>query len=82
MPGGTIANIRSFSSYVTFGKGVSEPEKILLNDAQTSGGLLIFVPAGKKERLISSMQSEGLLAAYIGDVTGELKDDIHVHVEK
>jgi len=82
VPGGTIANIRSFSSYVTFGKGVSDPERILLNDAQTSGGLLIFVPAEKKERLIGAMQSEGLLAAYIGDVTEELKDDIHIHVEK
>ncbi len=82
VPGGTIANIKSFSRHVTFGEGVSEPEKILFNDAQTSGGLLIFVPTGKKERLISTMQSEGLLAAYIGDVTGELKDDIHIHVEK
>ncbi len=82
VPGGTIANINSFSRYVRFSEGVSDAERILLNDAQTSGGLLIFVPAGKKDRLISAMSAEGLFTAYIGDVTGELRDDIHIEVEK
>jgi selenium donor protein len=82
VPGGTIANIKTFSSWVTFAEGVSDAERILLNDAQTSGGLLIFVPAGKKERLIDSLRHDGLPAAYIGDVTGELKDNLHIQVER
>lgn len=68
VPGGTKANVKNYESYVTWGKGVKEVEKILMNDAQTSGGLLIFVPAEKKDRLISALQKEKIIAAYIGDV--------------
>jgi hydrogenase maturation factor len=39
-----------------------------MNDAQTSGGLLIFVPGDKKAALISALKKEKILAAYIGDV--------------
>jgi selenophosphate synthase len=39
-----------------------------MNDAQTSGGLLIFVPGEKKEALASALQKEGVLAAHVGDV--------------
>jgi selenide,water dikinase len=46
VPGGTMANVGSFSRYTGYGGAVTDSEKILLNDAQTSGGLLIFVPGG------------------------------------
>ena len=42
-----------------------------MNDAQTSGGLLSFVPQDKKERLVSALQEEGLIAAHIGEVLAE-----------
>jgi selenide,water dikinase len=67
VPGGTLANFRSFSRHVVFTEGVSEAEKILLNDAQTSGGLLIFVQPDKKDALVSALEGEGFLAAHIGD---------------
>ena len=51
VPGGTRTNVRNYESYVTWGKRVPEVEKILMNDAQTSGGLLIFVPGDKKINL-------------------------------
>jgi len=54
-----------------------------MNDAQTSGGLLIFVPSERKEKLISALEKEGILAAYIGDVVdGEVKDDKRILVER
>jgi selenide,water dikinase len=81
VPGGTMANVKSFGSYVRYGEGVTDTVKILLNDAQTSGGLLIFVPAARKNALLEAMLNEGLPAAYIGDVTGEPADDIRIHVE-
>lgn len=68
VPGGTKANVKNYGPYVRWGKGVPEVEKILMNDAQTSGGLLIFVPAEKKDRLISALQKEKIIAAYIGDI--------------
>jgi selenide,water dikinase len=75
VPGGTIANCKSFDPYVRWREGVSETEKILFNDAQTSGGLLIFVPGQKKDKLVTALQKEGILAAYIGDVISEGMED-------
>jgi len=69
VPGGTMANFRNYSQHVMYHESVSETERILINDAQTSGGLLIFVPEEKKNMLISALRKEEILAAYIGDVT-------------
>ena len=82
VPGGTIANSKSFDPYVKWGKSVSDTTKILMNDAQTSGGLLIFVPGNKKKRLLTALQKENILAAYIGDVfSEEIKDNKRIYVE-
>lgn len=82
-PGGTLGNLKIYNQYVAWAEDVPEYEKVLMNDAQTSGGLLIFVPAGKKEQLISTLQKEGILAAYIGDILdSQAKDDKHVIVER
>jgi selenide,water dikinase len=76
VPGGSRANCRSFDPYVKWREGVTDVEKLLLNDAQTSGGLLIFVPGDKKDRLVSALQKEGILAAYIGDTVSEGTEDM------
>jgi selenide, water dikinase len=68
IPGGTRENRRTFEQYVTWSGDVSENERVLMNDAQTSGGLLIFVPAASRDRLAGLLQKEGVPAAYIGDV--------------
>lgn len=68
VPGGTVANLRNYEAVIKWGAGVTDVQKILLNDAQTSGGLLIFVPGEKKERLVAGLEAEGILAAHIGDV--------------
>ena len=82
-PGGTLGNLKIYNQYVSWADNVPEYEKVLMNDAQTSGGLLIFVPAGKKEQLITALQKEGILAAHIGDVLDiQAKDDKHVIVER
>jgi len=83
VPVGTWTNVRNYEPYVTWGKGVPEVEKILMNDAQTSGGLLIFVPAEKKDKLISALQKENILAAYIGDITDKPFDTgRRINIEK
>jgi selenide,water dikinase len=68
IPGGTISNSKIYSRYVEWGKDVSDTERILVNDAQTSGGLLIFVPEKKKDNLVSAFREEGILSAHIGNV--------------
>jgi selenide,water dikinase len=82
IPGGTIANSKSFSPYVKWSKDVSDTIRVLMNDAQTSGGLLIFVPGEKKDKLVTALQKEGILAAYIGDVISEgLEENKRISVD-
>ncbi len=82
VPGGSIANYKSFDPYVRWREGISEIEKFLLNDAQTSGGLLIFVPEDKNERLITALQNENILAVHIGDVfSGEIEDNKRIFID-
>ena len=71
VPGGSLANLKSFESQVRWHQDIPDTVKFLLNDAQTSGGLLIFVPNERKDVLMAAMQKEGILAAYIGDVREE-----------
>ena len=68
VPGGTRENRKTFEQYVEWDHDVTENERLLMNDAQTSGGLLIFVPSGSREKLISMLRDEGVDAAHIGDV--------------
>jgi selenide,water dikinase len=82
VPGGTIANCKNYDPYVKWREGITDTERFLLNDAQTSGGLLIFVPGDKKERLVTALQNENILAAYIGDVfSGEIEDNKRIFVD-
>ena len=82
-PGGTLGNLKIYDRYVSWSADVPEYERVLMNDAQTSGGLLIFVPQKRKEELINALHKEGILAAYIGDVVDSgLKDDKNIIVER
>lgn len=71
IPGGTRANQKSYDSFVEWSGDVSATERVLMNDAQTSGGLLIFVPQENKDRLLAALQKESIPAAWIGDVLKE-----------
>jgi len=68
IPGGTRANEKIYAPYTEWSSNVTATEKVLMNDAQTSGGLLMFVPRDKKDQLVSALQKEHILAAHIGDV--------------
>jgi len=82
IPGGTWTNQKSFEPFVEWSKEVSDTQRILMCDAQTSGGLLIFVPAAKKDRLVESLGREHILAAYVGDVFDEgTKDSKRIFVD-
>ncbi len=82
-PGGTLGNLKTYLPYIIWANDVPDHEKVLLCDAQTSGGLLIFVPRERKENLISALQKEDLLAAYIGDLLEEeVRGNTEIFVEK
>ena len=68
VPGGTRANQKNYEPIVEWAAGVSATERLLMNDAQTSGGLLVFVTKDQKDRLISALEKERIMAALIGEV--------------
>ncbi len=83
VPGGTRANLKNYEPIVEWAGTVSHTERVLLNDAQTSGGLLIFVPKERRESLIQALRKENILAAHIGDVLEEAgKGTKRIIVEK
>ncbi len=59
IPGGTMSNLEYTAPHVSYADGVSDLMKILLNDAQTSGGLLISVSESKLDRLTRALNSRG-----------------------
>lgn len=69
VPGGTRANLRYMEDKVAWGKGVSEDDKLMLADAQTSGGLLIAVSPDRLDTLLSGLKARGVgTRAVIGYV--------------
>ncbi len=65
VPGGTI---RNFDSYGHKLAPMSEEQRNLLCDPQTSGGLLIAVEPEAEEELASMLSSAGLYAQPIGEL--------------
>ncbi len=69
-PGGTRRNLAYVEARARFDPDLPESERLLLCDAQTSGGLLISVPAERESALLSELKSRNTLAAaVIGEVT-------------
>src|SRR6266571_2832882 len=59
IPGGTERNLASVAEGVTFASGIGEAVRILLADAQTSGGLLIAVPPDRAPDLGGGLKPGG-----------------------
>ena len=68
VPGGTRRNLADLAGHLTFAPGVDETTRTLLGDAQTSGGLLIAVPADLLAGLLEALGGGAPAAAVIGAV--------------
>lgn len=69
VPGGTKANLRAAEAHTEFGPGVTEEVKILLADAQTSGGLLLAVAPEKLSRAKELLSESGApIVAELGEL--------------
>lgn len=67
-PGGAFDNLRHFAPQVTWGRDLAEHECLLLFDPQTSGGLLLAVPAARWADFEAAAQREGLTFWPVGEV--------------
>lgn len=76
--GGTHNNYRYLRELIEWSNNLSNEQKLILCDPQTSGGLLIAVPKEKKQQLIEALSkdAEVPVAVEIGEVldgTGKIK---------
>ncbi len=77
VPGGTGRNRMWIEDTVAWHPDVTEAGRVMLMDAQTSGGLLIAVTADKRDALVAALQSRNTTAAVIGHITEQ--QELHVH---
>jgi selenide,water dikinase len=69
IPGGTRRNLEHAAGFTDFGD-LDDADRLVLADAQTSGGLLIAVPEARTEALLAALSAEGTPAsAVIGGLT-------------
>lgn len=68
VPGGTKRNLADSESRVTYESELPQAAKVILADAQTSGGLAIAVPPQKTNMLLEELEARSVKAAVIGQV--------------
>jgi selenide,water dikinase len=79
VPGGTKRNLSYVEPHVSWSASVSGSERLLLCDAQTSGGLLIAVPPEGEGALLAELEARGTLAhAVIGEIVAGDRGRIEV----
>ena len=70
VPGGTFRNLSSVDDVVDWDPALSEEQRLLMCDAQTSGGLLISLPSAKLDQLLSELDASGVQTrAVVGEIT-------------
>ena len=65
VPGGSLDNLEHVSPWIDWAEERSRIDKVLMADAQTSGGLLIALSADHAGALLSSLQDQGVTFASI-----------------
>ncbi len=68
VPGGSKANLAWTADHVRFDDSIALPDRLVLADAQTNGGLLAAVPADAADRLRSALERAGIRAPVVGEV--------------
>ncbi len=64
-PGGTKRNLEYAAPNARFADDMPEAQRLLLADAQTSGGLLIAIPQAQLAGLLAELKKRGTLAAAV-----------------
>ena len=68
IPGGSERNRASIEPITGWEPGIPEALRVLLCDAQTSGGLLAFVPRHEASELAAEWEGAGYAASVVGQV--------------
>lgn len=72
VPGGSLDNLEHVSAQVSWPERLPRADRVLLADAQTSGGLLIAVSRDRLQPLLAALEKRGVPArSVIGRVVGK-----------
>ncbi len=79
IPGGTRSNLTHADEVTRWGHGIGDTDRLLLADAQTSGGLLIAVDSTRADDLVRELEiRQTPAAAIVGEVVDGLEALIQV----
>jgi selenide, water dikinase len=78
VPGGSQRNLESLNPYLKWDPQVSAVDRLILADAQTSGGLLFAVAPDKIQELMSRLREAGQGAAEIGEIISQHPQTISI----
>lgn len=79
VPGGTKSNLTHVIPSANFSDKILPFQQLMLSDAQTSGGLLLSVPAARAELLVTRLrEKQTLAAAVIGQVYNAAEFRIYI----
>jgi selenide,water dikinase len=67
-PGGSLRNLADVKGNVRFPKGMPRERRLLLADAQTSGGLLVAVAPELAPDLLLSLEESAPVSVEIGEI--------------
>ncbi len=67
IPGGTGRNEKAVSDRVAWDAGVPSARRSVLLDPQTSGGLMVAVPASQARAAVEALDAAGYAASHIGE---------------
>ncbi len=65
VPLGTKNNYAFIQDKADFASGLNEAQRLVLCDAQTSGGLLLALPSAKTDALLSRLRQTGVTGAGV-----------------
>ena len=69
VPGGTKKNLESLAGAARWHANLTEVDRLILADAQTSGGLLVSIGEDQVGTLLAGLRDRDTLAAVIGEVS-------------
>jgi len=79
VPGGSYRNLESLEGTVEWDPSIDDVDRLLLCDAQTSGGLLIAVPPERLDSLLNELRIAGVeTIAVVGEVVDGPRGRIQV----
>jgi selenide,water dikinase len=70
IPGASFSNLNYADEWISFSSDLDYNLKMIAFDAQTSGGLLMCVPSGIKDKVVLELKKSGLTeTSIIGEIT-------------